>query len=145
MFKEILLLAFFILVLDALFIGFYAIDKWRSTILDIQGSKLSVNYLSAIFVYVLIIIGVMLFVYPTSSEKVNYENLFKYAFMWGFITYGIFDFTNLSIFQKYPLELAMIDSIWGGILVATSVIMTHYICNSTEMSFEYPLQLFTST
>lgn len=124
--NKIILLSVFILVIDLLFIGSENIsNKWKKTILNIQGSEMSVNPTSAIFTYILIIAGVMIFVYPT--KEINYTELFIHGFLWGFITYGIFDFTNLTIFKNYPLSLALIDSIWGGILIGTSVTLTYSI------------------
>lgn len=38
------------------------------------------------------------------------------TFWKGFATYAVFDCTNLAIFKDYPVDLAIADSIWGGIL-----------------------------
>jgi uncharacterized membrane protein len=40
------------------------------------------------------------------------------AFFTGVATYAIYDFTQLTTFDKYPLSIAVADSIWGGILMA---------------------------
>jgi uncharacterized membrane protein len=37
----------------------------------------------------------------------------------GAATYAVYDFTNLAIFEKYNLYLAIADTIWGGVLMAT--------------------------
>ncbi len=38
------------------------------------------------------------------------------AFWHGLATYAVFDGTNLAIFRNYPIDLAIADTIWGGIL-----------------------------
>ena len=38
----------------------------------------------------------------------------------GLIIYGVFDFTNLAIFENYSLKLGLIDMLWGGILFGVS-------------------------
>ena len=38
------------------------------------------------------------------------------AFLHGLATYAVFDGTNMALFKKYPLDLAIADTIWGGIL-----------------------------
>ena len=38
------------------------------------------------------------------------------AFLTGLSTYVVYDFTVYVVFQKYPIWLALADSLWGGIL-----------------------------
>lgn len=40
------------------------------------------------------------------------------AFLTGFATYLVYDFTQLVTFDKYPLWFALADSMWGGVLMA---------------------------
>jgi uncharacterized membrane protein len=40
------------------------------------------------------------------------------AFLTGMAIYAVYDFTQLVIFDKYPLWFALVDSTWGGILMA---------------------------
>jgi len=35
----------------------------------------------------------------------------------GLSSYAIYDFTNYSILKKYSLQFALMDTIWGGILM----------------------------
>ena len=36
--------------------------------------------------------------------------------LFGLIAYGIYDFTNLSTLRGYPLQLAVVDTLWGTFL-----------------------------
>jgi len=40
------------------------------------------------------------------------------AFLTGLATYAIYDFTQLATFDKYPIWLALADSLWGGLLLS---------------------------
>jgi uncharacterized membrane protein len=40
------------------------------------------------------------------------------AFMLGAILYGMFDFISLGIFKKYDLSVAIMDTVWGGVLAS---------------------------
>jgi uncharacterized membrane protein len=42
------------------------------------------------------------------------------AFLIGMCTYAVYDFTQLFSFDKYPLEFAVLDTLWGGLLVSFS-------------------------
>jgi uncharacterized membrane protein len=51
------------------------------------------------------------------------------AFILGFCTYGIYETTNLSLLNKWDYNIALIDTIWGGILYAltTYIIKNNYL------------------
>lgn len=39
-----------------------------------------------------------------------------YPFLLGALTYGMFNFTNLAIFDKYALSTGLTDTVWGGVM-----------------------------
>ena len=41
-----------------------------------------------------------------------------HCWLLGFIIYGVFDATNLALFKKWDIRLAISDAIWGGVLFA---------------------------
>ena len=45
----------------------------------------------------------ILYLYFIQSEKLNYLNMFLY----GSAIYAVFDFTNLALFYKYSLNIAI--------------------------------------
>ena len=40
------------------------------------------------------------------------------AFLLGMSVYAVYDFTQIVVFDKYPLAFATLDSLWGGLLMA---------------------------
>ena len=40
------------------------------------------------------------------------------AFLMGVAIYAVYDFTQIVTFDKWPLEFAVADSLWGGVLMA---------------------------
>ena len=40
------------------------------------------------------------------------------AFLLGMSIYAVYDFTQIVSFDKYPLSFAIMDSLWGGVLMA---------------------------
>lgn len=125
--KIILVLFILVLIIDIPVITLLFKSKWEKNIQNIQGSKLNIKPIYALITYILIPIGLFMFVYPKIDNKNWLQTSLLYGFLFGFISYGIFDFTNLSLIDKYPLDLAIIDSIWGGILCALVVTITKYI------------------
>ena len=47
----------------------------------------------------------------------------KTAGVLGMLIYGIFDFTNLAIFNKLTVIMSIMDITWGGMLFATVTII----------------------
>ena len=72
---------------------------------DTQGSPITIRVLPAVIVYVAL-------AYLVSIPKTSKE-----SFLLGLSTYAIYDFTNYSILKKYSLQFALMDTIWGGILM----------------------------
>ena len=49
------------------------------------------------------------------------------AFWHGLATYAVFDGTNLALFKKYPVDLAIADTIWGGILFSITFLARKWL------------------
>jgi len=51
------------------------------------------------------------------------------AFILGFCVYGIYEGTNYAMFKKWPMQIALMDTIWGGILFALTTYITYISLN----------------
>ena len=122
-----LLLTVIFMCLDICMIYFVFLKRWTNDVLSIQKSELEVNVSYASITYVLLICGMMIFIYPYLTDENYIRNGLILGFLWGFITYGVFDTTNLGIFKNYSPVTAFIDTCWGGIVVAVSVTLTYHL------------------
>lgn len=57
-------------------------------------------------------------VYPALAYLAFQANTMRQAFLMGMSIYAVYDFTLMTIFNKYPLYLAIGDTVWGGLLFA---------------------------
>ncbi len=78
----------------------------QKLVLRIQGSELHVRIVPALVVYIALAYLVTQVETPTE------------AFKMGVAVYAVYDFTNLALFKNYTLSFALMDSLWGGILLA---------------------------
>jgi uncharacterized membrane protein len=116
MIKNILLIFIILLLIDVIWL--YLIkDKYAKQIVKIQKQEVVVNYYSALFVYVLLAIGI----YYLSINKTDIMTKVKLSALFGLITYGVYDFTNGAIFKDWDFKLAIMDTMWGSILCASSM------------------------
>ena len=102
-------LSIILLFIDIIYLTFLGGGPFMNMVSKIQNSKAKLNKVSAAFTYVMMIILMHQFVINK-----NFTN--KKVFLLGFLTYGIFDFTNMAIFSEYDIFIAIQDTIWGGIL-----------------------------
>jgi uncharacterized membrane protein len=82
---------------------------------SIQGSPLKMRIAAAIPVYAAL------------SYLLLQQTSVAGAAASGLAVYAVYDFTNLAVFKNYTLEFAVADTIWGGILFATSYYILHTI------------------
>ena len=84
---------------------------FQTQVFKIQHGVMNVKLIPAILCYILLVIGLNYFI--LQSHRTILE-----AFLLGFIIYGVFDSTNLAIFKNYEWNVAIMDTVWGGILFA---------------------------
>ena len=91
---------------------------FEKQIQKVQGSPIKINYLGAALCYIFLIIGLNYFIIKP-KKSVNE------AFLLGIIIYGVYETTNYAIFKEWSVLTVFADTLWGGILFAS----TTYIIN----------------
>ena len=108
----LLAIATIMLSLDSIYL--YSLrDLFMKQIQDVQGSPLELNLVGAIPCYIILITGLYYFIIKSNRSILD-------AFLLGLFVYGVYEFTNLSIIKKWRLQTVIIDTLWGGILFATT-------------------------
>jgi uncharacterized membrane protein len=101
-------------VVDLLWLGTGGIYG-RNMFELIQGQPMQLRLISAVIVYVFL---AYMLLQTTSHQQ---------AFLYGVCIYGVYDFTNHAIFEKYDWTFAIADTLWGGILfVLTRQLLSSY-------------------
>jgi len=101
-----------------------------------KDSKMFFRTVPAIITWLLLAIGIYTFVLSdyftnfTKQKKLNEQKqtlksvLMKGA-LFGFVTYGVYNFTNYATLQQYPLGLALVDTLWG----TTAMTLTSFLAS----------------
>lgn len=100
---------------------FFAIDiVWLSLIAKNLYSKYlgyimtsNVNWIAALLFYLLFIVGLLVFVIEPALLTPNMTQLIFRAALFGLITYATYDLTNLATLKDWPINITVIDLIWG--------------------------------
>jgi len=100
---------------------------WDATVFGVQHKPLVVKPHYAFITYILMSYGLYNYVYKNININ-NWKNdTLSKGFIFGIILYGVFDFTNLAIFSNYSFATAMIDTLWGGALMALTTNFVYYL------------------
>jgi uncharacterized membrane protein len=89
---------------------------FKKTIYTIQNSKLNFRLIPTIFCYLLLILSIQYFII---SKKGNILD----AFILGVCIYGVFELTNYATISKWPFNLVLMDTLWGGILFSLTTFL----------------------
>ena len=121
-----------LLILDFLWIYLYMTNKYKIQIKNIQKHEMNVKYIYVLFAYILMIIGLNIFVIPKiNKQTILYDSLI-YGFTFGFILYGVYDFTIASVISDWDINLAIIDILWGGFVFFISSYIGVLLSNNYE-------------
>lgn len=100
---------------------FFAIDLvWLSLIAKKLYSQYlgyimtpNVNWIAAILFYLLFIVGLLVFVIEPALANPNLGQLIFRAALFGLVSYATYDLTNLATLKDWPINITIIDLIWG--------------------------------
>lgn len=121
-----LLFAFYLLI-DNIFIQLVTKKLFSVIIQNIQGTKMNVKIVPSLLVFIVGAFGLTYFIYDKIRSTHIYTDSLKYAFVFGLVTYAIFDLTNMAIFNNWSIGPAIIDMIWGGVVFFLSMIIVRNI------------------
>jgi uncharacterized membrane protein len=119
MFKEILISGVILLVLDSIFISLIS-KEFGKQVAGIQRTAMIIKPIGALFCYIFLIFGLYYFIIRQKKSIMD-------AFLFGLVIYGVYETTSYTIFKKWSPILATIDTIWGGILMASTTWLTYSI------------------
>jgi uncharacterized membrane protein len=87
----------------------------------------TVNWAAAVLFYLLFIAGIFVFVIYPSLEKQSAFRALLFGAFFGLISYATYDLTNYATMKGFPLNIVIIDLIWGTILTSIVSISGYYI------------------
>lgn len=93
---------------------------FSNQIKNIQGSQPKINFLGLLLCYLFLIIGINYFII-IPRKSIND------AFLLGIIIYGVYESTNLALFKNWSIFTVIIDTLWGGILFASTTYLINLI------------------
>lgn len=123
-----------VLVLDSIWFSQscnpYISRLYKDVVCNLNGCKTPlsggtiVRGQAAAAAYTILILGLSWFIYTasrqTSAGQITKKSLLLQAAVFALVVYGVYNATNTAIFSKYPMFLAIIDTLWGMIVCTTA-------------------------
>lgn len=90
-----------------------------------QQTTPTIRIIPAILAYVLMFVSLAFIVFPQIAKTTSIVTLtnmqilsisIQTAGILGFVIYGIYNATNAALFNNYPIQVAIIDTLWGTLL-----------------------------
>jgi len=115
-------------VMDAVWLGFVANGFYKRELGPLlrqhADGSLDPRILPAALLYALLVLGIALFALPRARVGAVGEAALWSA-VFGVIAYSVYDLTNYSTMQGFPLKVAVIDMVWGGVICAAAGAAMH--------------------
>jgi uncharacterized membrane protein len=108
-----------LLILDYIYISIFS-KHFKDQIYKVQNKILKMNFNTTIACYILLIFGLYYFII---REKKSVND----AFILGIFVYGVYELTTISLLSDWEWKTVLIDTLWGGILFATTTHLTYII------------------
>jgi uncharacterized membrane protein len=128
-FLKLYLIAFVIFIaIDAIWLGLIAPKFYKAQIGHLMSEK--PNFIAAIVFYLIFIVGVVYFVINPAIEAQSMSKLLISGALFGFMTYATYDLTNLATLKDWPIQVTIVDLIWGTSLSTLIGLFTYLIYNA---------------
>lgn len=97
-------------------------DYFFNQIKSVQGSQPNINLLGAAICYIFLIVGINYFIIKPRKSVSD-------AFLLGIVIYGVYETTNYALFKNWSMLTVIIDTLWGGILFASTTYIVNLLRN----------------
>lgn len=87
----------------------------------IQNAPIKLDFIALVLVYIFDIFLLYYFIILPNLSITK-------AFLLGMCVYGVFEFTNKSLFKNYSYTLCILDTIWGGLLFSLTTFFSRFLC-----------------
>ena len=127
--KYYLIALIIFVILDGIWLGFIGGNIYKKYI----GFLLTETpiWIAAIIFYLLFVVGIVVFVVLPGMEEKSLWVIVSRAALFGLVTYATYDLTNFATIKSWPIQITIIDLIWGtclsSIVGVTTIIIGRWI------------------
>ncbi len=113
------------LAIDMVWLGFVSRDYYQQKLGYILSP--TVNWTPAILFYLLFVVGIIYFAVAPALAQRSLWRAMGNGLLFGLFTYMTYDLTNLATLPNWPLDIVLIDTLWGMGLCATVATLSYLL------------------
>ena len=117
--KLLIISAILFVLIDSIYL-YNTSNHFNKLIKKIQNTNITLDLYALILCYVFLVFGLYYFIIKDNRSIFD-------AFLLGIVIYGVYETTNKAIFKSWDWFSVFIDTLWGGILFATTTYLTYKI------------------
>lgn len=112
-------------IIDLIWLGVVARGFYQKNLKYILSPN--VNWTAAIIFYLMYIAGILIFAVLPGVAKDSVRHAALWGALFGFFTYATYDLTNLALLKDWPLNIVVVDILWGAVLCTVVSTLSFYI------------------
>lgn len=110
--------------IDMVWLGVVARNLYKQKLGFIVSPE--VNWAAAIIFYLIYIGGILFFAVLPASKEMSWQTALLNGALLGGMCYATYDLTNMATIAKWPLEIVVIDIVWGMVLTGSVAILSYF-------------------
>jgi uncharacterized membrane protein len=111
-----------LVIIDYIYLKFVSADFYKYAFKGMLMDNIRV--IPALLSWSLIALGIVLFVLPMSTGILD---TILYGALFGFVSYGIYNMTNMATLQFWSWELVIRDTAWGAFVTALVSLLSRFV------------------
>jgi uncharacterized membrane protein len=116
--------------IDLLWIGVVAENFYTKNLDHLLSPQ--VNWLAAIIFYLIYITGILIFAVLPGLNKNSLGKAVLLGALFGFFTYMTYELTNFALIKDWPINVVIIDILWGVILCSCVSAFSFFIAGKLK-------------
>ena len=112
-------------VIDLIWLGVVAKNYYQKNLNYILSPN--VNWTAAIIFYLMYIAGILIFAVLPGLVKDSLRHAAVWGALFGFFTYATYELTNLALLKDWPLNIVIVDILWGVVLCSAVASLSFYL------------------
>lgn len=119
------------IVVDLVWLLKVAPELYKQNIGHLMAQKF--NGYAALLFYVLYHVGLIYFVYIPALASGQLIDAIIGGLLFGLLTYGTYDLTNLATLKNWPWKLTVIDLAWGMFITSVTTTIVTFLAQLWEI------------
>ena len=123
-----------LLLLDLMWVAFVMRRIYGPMVQAIQGgAAMQVSPWKGAVAYGLMVVGLVVFVVPAFHDGRHRGNAIGLAALYGFLLYGVYNFTASAILSNWRMSVAALDVMWGTFVFAVAPVLAALVLHALHV------------